>query len=161
MKNVLKTTFAVLLTTFVLVRCNTNSSKTNSSKATETKQETPKPKMSDCFEILELQTGLTYNLYPFVEFKIKNKSGKPITDLTSVKYVFIWGDEIICSNSEIIQYSSNAPWDNGLVKTVKLTSTTGFNHPSAVKNKKVRAKVYYDDDSLIWEGEIGDKISPW
>lgn len=155
MRNVLKTTLVVLLSFFALVGCTDSGKNKNASK--EQTEENTAP-MSDDYEIVEVKTGWRYS-EPIIRIKIRNVSGKAITETIHVKYDFIYKDEIIDGTSTIIHGSSDMAWDNGLCKTIELKSFTAFQ--GIVYNNvlpDVRARVMFEDNSPIWDGEISKKF---
>lgn len=111
---------------------------------------------ADKIEVVSVETGWYNEQSPQVKIKFKNVSGKPIDDFIQVKYQFIENDEVFDEGSKILQSSSRVAWDNGLAKTETFRSIYGY--PYGGQRHKMRAKVCYDDNSIIWEGDIAQRI---
>lgn len=156
MKNIFNAIFIALLLAVAITGCNSNSKSDGQGSAN--KVENTKP-MSDDFEIVNVETGWRYASQPFIKVKLRNISGNPVTKTIHVKYAFIMDDEIIDNSSEIIHGSSDIAWDNGLCVTAEIKSLTKFSGITMRGIPKVKAKVCFEDDSPIWDGEISTKVT--
>ena len=113
------------------------------------------------FELVDVETGWKRASQPFVKIKIRNVSGKPITESVEVKYAFIKDDEIIDNTSHYIHGSSDVAWDNGLCITEELSCITRFSGTIMNGIPTVKAKVLFIDDTPIWEGEISKEVTAY
>lgn len=112
--------------------------------------------LSDMIEVLSVETGWYDEKVPQIKIKFKNVSGKPIDKSIEVKYQFIENDEVMYESTAYLHSSINVDWDNGLAKTETYRSYTGY--PFGGHHHDVRAKVCYEDNSIIWEGNIAHKV---
>ena len=149
-------------TFFIIVGCNSNS-KDNVDK-TNTEGEVVKVNgltYDKAFELVDVETGWKGASQPFIKIKIRNISGKPITESVEVKYAFIKDDEIIDNTTHYIHGSSDVAWDNGLCVAEELSSITRFSGTIMNGLPTVKAKVLFKDDTPIWEGEISKKVTAY
>lgn len=113
-----------------------------------------KTKLSDMFEIVSVETGMYNERFPQVKVKFRNISGVPIDGAISVKYQFIENDEIFFDSHLYIHNSFDVEWENGLVKTEVFRSHKGYSISGTTHHFK--AKLKFEDNSLIWEGNISN-----
>lgn len=118
--------------------------------------EEKKPPVSEKFEIVSVETGWYQEQRPQIKIKFKNKSGKPINEAITVKYRFIENDEVFDEGFNFLHNYSDINWENGLSKTETYRSSYGYSYGGHLH--KVRVKVCFDDNSLIWEGDIKQRI---
>ncbi len=156
-------TFLISLFAFLtIVGCNSNSRGNAEKSSVEDEPVMVNGLTYDkAFEIVNVETGWERASQPFVKIKIRNVSGKPITESVKIKYSFIKDDEIIDNTSHYIHGSSDVAWDNGLCVTEKLSSITRFSGTITNGIPTVRAKVLFIDDTPIWEGEIRKKVTAY
>jgi hypothetical protein len=146
----------------VVVGCNSNSKGNNDKSNNEGEAVKVNGLTYDkAFEIVDVETGWKGASQPFIKIKIRNISGKPITESVEVKYAFIKDDEIIDNTSHYIHGSSDVAWDNGLCVTEELSSITRFSGTITNGIPTVKAKVLFIDDTPIWEGEISKKVTAY
>ena len=149
--------FALLAILVVMVGCGSKDKADNSTPNEETAMVNGMP-FSKAFEIVSVETGWRYASQPFVKVKIRNMSGKAVTESVKVKYAFIKDDEIIDNSSHYIHGSQDIDWDNGLCVTAELESLTAFRGTTMNGIPKVKAKVQFIDGTPIWEGEVSRKV---
>ena len=149
--------FALLAILVVMVGCGSKNKADNSTPKEETAMVNGMP-FSKAFEIVSVETGWRYASQPFVKVKIRNMSGKAVTEFIKVKYAFIKDDEIIDNSSHYIHGSHDIDWDNGLCVTAELESITAFRGTTMNGIPKVKAKVQFIDGTPIWEGEVSRKV---
>ena len=152
MKKYLLLTAALLL--FSCSNSKHQSSKNGDSIDIESKEDAV-CSFSKMIEVVSVETGWYDEKVPQIKIKFRNISGMPIDDLVQVKYQFIEGDEIIDEGSRFLHSGSKVAWDNGLTKTEIFKSISGYLYggPKHV----VRAKICYEDNSIIWEGNIAQR----
>lgn len=115
-----------------------------------------KSSLSDLIEVVSVETGWFNEQRPQIKIKFRNKSGKSINDFIKVKYQFVEGDEVFDEGSQYLHSGSDVDWDNGLCKSCIFRSSYGYSLGG--QEHKVRAKVCFEDNSLVWEGNIRQKI---
>ena len=136
------TKLMLLSLSLLLISCDTENEK--------------KAPISEMFEIVSVETGWYQEQRPQIKIKFKNKSGKPINESIRVKYQFIENNEIFDENSDFLHLCSDVDWEYGLIKTATYKSSYGYGYGGV--RHKVQAKVYFEDNSLIWKGDIEQKI---
>lgn len=152
--------FSLLSFLFIIVGCS-SSNKGDKSDSKEDPIEVNGLTYDKAFEIVNVETGWKRASKPFVKIKLRNVTGKPITDKVEVKYAFIKDDEIIDNSSIYIRGSSDVAWDNGLCVTEELSPITSFSGTILNGIPTVRAKVLFMDDTPIWEGEISKEVTAY
>lgn len=151
--------FFLFMITLLLLSCNNlhNSSNGTDSEFEDTAvTEEAESSFSDMIDVVSVETGWYDSRVPQVKVKFKNVSGKSIDDYIKVKYQFIEADEIIFEDNHFLHTGSQVAWDNGLIKTETFRSTSGYLYGGP--RHVVRAKICYDDNSVIWEGNIGQRV---
>lgn len=156
MKKLLNISFLALLLVITNTGCSSNS---KSDKQSSTSKVESTRAMNENFEIVNVETGWRHASQPFVKVKLRNISGQPITETIHVKYAFIMDDEIIDNSSEIMHGRSDIAWDNGLCVTAEIKSLTKFSGIVMRGIPKVHAKVCFEDDSPVWDGDISSKVT--
>ena len=156
MKKLLNTIFLVLLLVVFSTGCTSNG---KSDRQSSTSKVESAKAMNENFEIVNVETGWRHASQPFIKVKLRNISGLPITETTHVKYAFVMDDEIIDNSSQIIHGRSDIAWDNGLCVTAEIKSLTKFSGIVMRGIPKVHAKVCFEDDSPIWDGDISTKVT--
>lgn len=159
-KSLLQHTIKLMLLSLslLLISCDNFQHKTQNTKdvsKNETENEKKAP-ISEMFEIVSVETGWYQEQRPQIKIKFKNKSGKPINESIRVKYQFIENNEIFDENSDFLHLCSDVDWEYGLIKTATYKSSYGYGYGGV--RHKVQAKVYFEDNSLIWKGDIEQKI---
>lgn len=146
----------------IIVGCNSNSKGSVGNSNTEGEAVKVNGLTYDkAFELVDVETGWKRASQPFVKIKIRNVSGKPITESVEVKYAFIKDDEIIDNTTHYIHGSSDVAWDNGLCVTEELSSITRFSGTIMNGLPTVKAKVLFIDDTPIWEGEVSKDVTAY
>lgn len=112
--------------------------------------------ISNNIEVVSVETGWYGEQRPQIKIKFRNISGDDIKDFIKVKYQFIEGDEVFDEGNEYLHASSDVNWENGISKTKVLRSDYGY--PLAGHRHNLRAKVCYEDNSLVWEGNISHNV---
>lgn len=138
----------------LLLSCNNSQQKIQNAKSNATLEE--KIAISKMFEIVSVETGWYQEQRPQIKIKFKNVSGKSIDEIISVKYRFIENNEVFDEGTNILHYGSDIAWDNGLSKTETYRSGYGYEYGGHLH--KVHVKVCFEDNSLIWEGDIKQRI---
>lgn len=101
---------------------------------------------------------ISFTWHPKVTVKFQNNSNKTITNPIMVKCQFIENDEIVGEDSQILNSANGTPWENGLSKTLEFNysgkTATVFDMAAknAVMPPRIKAKIFYDDNSPVWEG---------
>lgn len=112
--------------------------------------------MSNNIEVVSVETGWYGEQRPQIKIKFRNISGDDIKDFIKVKYQFIEDDEVFDEGNEYLHASSDVNWETGISKTKIFRSDYGY--PLAGHRHNLRAKVCYEDNSLVWEGNISHKV---
>lgn len=148
---------ALLITMLLplLISCGNISNSKENDHRKESKEDVNKKSIADDIEIVSVETGWYNEQRPQIKIKFRNKSGRSIDEFINVKYQFVENDEVFDEGSSYLHSSANVNWDNGLAKTETYRSSYGY--PYGGPKHKVRAKVCFEDNSLIWEGNIAQK----
>ena len=155
-KAIFHSKYLVWLLPLFIFSCDFSKNRENASKNEVEVAQDNAPGFADKIEVVSVETGWYDEQLPQVKIKFKNISGYPIADLIQVKYQFIENDEVFYEGSKIIHSGSLVAWENGLAKTEIFRSIYGY--PYGGPSHNVRAKFCYDDNSLIWEGDIAQRI---
>jgi len=118
--------------------------------------EDKKKTLSEIIEVVSVETGWYNEQCPQIKIKFRNKSGKSLNDYIKVKYQFVEGDEVFDEGSKFLHSGSDVDWDNGLCKSCTFRSSYGYSFGG--QKHKVRVKVCFDDNSLVWGGNIQQKM---
>lgn len=110
---------------------------------------------SEMIEVVSVETGWYDGQLPQVKIKYKNISGCPIDQSVEVRYQFIENDEVFDEGILYLHSQLHIEWDNGLTKTETYRSRYGY--PIGSTTHRVRAKICYSDNSIIWEGNIAQR----
>lgn len=145
--------FLVLL--LLLLSCSNSQQKIQNKQSNATLEET-ETAFSEMFEIVSVETGWYQEQQPQIKIKFKNVSGKSINETIFLKYRFIENNEVFDEGTNSLHYGSDIAWDNGLCKTETYRSSYGYEYGGHLH--KVRVKVCFEDNSLIWEGDIKQRI---
>lgn len=155
----LKTTIMKRLLIFVLplllLGCNNFSQKGTEKNVTEQREIEQEIPLSKVIDVVSVETGWYNEQRPQVKIKFKNNSGKAIHDYIRVKYQFVEGDEVFDEGYSYLHTSDDVDWNDGLSKTKIYRSAMGYRYGGQLH--KVRAKICFEDNSLIWEGNIKQK----
>ena len=160
----------IILIAIILVSCNQVNKSSESKKNSNTKL--PESAMSKTnsetgtaiekqFLVTDFETGF-YDSYsvqflPRIIMKWKNISSNPINDRVLIKGVFIENNEILSSNSDVLQYKNDIPFEPGLSKQIVFTSHAGFPNSNGYKGHKVTCRIYLNN-KLYKEFKIDEKL---
>lgn len=123
-------------------------------KITEEKIEESHHLLED-IELISIESGWYNLVYPQVNIKLKNISGKPINESVKLKYRFVDNDEVLDENSTFLHSFSDVDWDSDLIKNETIRSFNGYKY--GWQGHNVKCKICFEDNSVIWEGEINNK----
>lgn len=112
--------------------------------------------IADEIEVVSVETGWYGEQRPQVKVKFRNNSGQTIDRFIKVKYQFVENDEVFDEGNTYLHSGADVDWDNGLVKTETFRSAYGY--PYGGHRHKMKAKVCFEDNSLVWEGDINQTI---
>lgn len=128
----------------------------NQTEKKEQIEELVKKSIADDIEVVSVETGWYGEQRPQVKIKFRNISGGPIDKFIKVKYQFVENDEVFDEGNAYLHSSADVNWDNGLAKTETYRSNYGY--PYGGHQHKVRAKICFEDNSLVWEGNVEQKV---
>lgn len=113
--------------------------------------------ISDFFEVMSLTTGYNlgydYKAYPVVIIKLKNISGKPISEVIELRYQFIDNDEIKDSGTSYIQTSLDPNWGNGMIKSDEIRCSVGYER-ALNSDTDIKLILTYRDESTLFSGIV-------
>ncbi|WP_300956678.1 hypothetical protein [Muribaculum intestinale] len=112
-------------------------------------------RLFDDIEVMSVEAGWYEGQYPQVAIKFRNNSEKELDGYVKVKYQFVEDDEVFDEGFKFLHTASDVNWGSGLIKNRIFKSYKGYNYWG---NHKIKAKICFEDNSLIWEGEVGHKI---
>lgn len=111
--------------------------------------------ISEDIELISIESGWYNLVYPQINIKLKNISGKPINESVKLKYRFVDNNEVLDENSIYLHSFSDVDWDSDLIKNETIRSFNGYKY--GWQGHDVKCKICFEDNSVIWEGEIKNK----
>lgn len=111
--------------------------------------------ISEDIELISIESGWYNLVYPQINIKLKNISGKPINESVKLKYRFVDNNEVLDENSIYLHSFSDVDWDSDLIKNETIRSLNGYKY--GWQGHDVKCKICFEDNSVIWEGEIKNK----
>lgn len=140
----------------LLICCGEVGQKDKEAKEQSQTEESAKKSLAEEIEVVSVETGWYGEQLPQVKVKFRNVSGQPIDKFVRVKYQFVEDDEVFDEGNVFLHSGADVDWDNGLMKTETFRSAYGY--PFGGHRHKVRAKVCFEDNSPIWEGNIRQTV---
>lgn len=148
----------LLLVIFAMFGCAEQREGNSDKEVVETTDSTGlnrESRLFDDIEVMAVETGWYEGQYPQVAIKFRNKSEKELEDYIKVKYQFVEDNEVFYEDSRYLHAASDVNWGSGLIKNGIYKSYKGYNYWG---NHKIKAKICFEDNSIIWEGEVEHKI---